>query len=160
MVLKTEKEARLLSASKQFDKGLSTYNLGLWDSILSHDVILHKDAITLNEDLYGAGAVKAYYQVRPSWPAMRCLSRTRSSTSFDRGACWRQAYIDRYEYEHVTLAGAADPHDNVTFSLSVDKVSTLAILALPSITETICPYYILNSHVPLCRASCRSTATT
>ena len=79
MVLKSDKEARLLSASKQFDNGLSRYNLGLWDSILAHNVVLHKDGITLNEDLSGASTVKAYYQVRPAWPGTGALGRERWS---------------------------------------------------------------------------------
>ena len=68
MVLKTEKEAQLLEKSKLFDKGLSKYDLSRWDSILSPDVVLHKDGITLSEDLFGLSSVKAYYQVLPRPP--------------------------------------------------------------------------------------------
>ena len=34
-----------------------------------------------------------------------------------------QAYIDRYNFEHVPIAGAVDEHAHCTFALHVDKVS-------------------------------------
>ncbi|CAL8471481.1 g11023 [Coccomyxa elongata] len=93
MVMKTDKEQRLLSASKTFDSGLSRFNLGAWDDVLSNDVTLHKDGVTLMNDLHGRNSVKGYFQ----------------------------AYIDRYNYEHVPICGAVDEHSNVAFSFHVDK---------------------------------------
>jgi len=93
MVLKTEREERLLSISKKFDAGLSRFNLGLWEEILSPHVVLHKDSVTLFDDLHGAKTVTSYFQ----------------------------AYIDKYHYEHQPLAGAVDEHDDVAFSFHVDK---------------------------------------
>ena len=60
---KSEKEARLLSASKAFDAGLARFDLSHWDDILDEHVVLHKDKLTLLEDIHGIGAVKAFYQV-------------------------------------------------------------------------------------------------
>ncbi|EIE22002.1 hypothetical protein COCSUDRAFT_56439 [Coccomyxa subellipsoidea C-169] len=91
--MKTEKEQRLLGASKTFDSGLSRFNLSAWDDLLSSDVILHKDGITLFDDLHGRNSVRGYFQ----------------------------AYIDRYSYEHIPITGAVDEHSNVAFSFHVDK---------------------------------------
>lgn len=63
-VLKSEKEQRLLNASKTFDSGLSRFNLSAWDEILASNVVLHKDGITLFDDLHGRNVVKGYFQVR------------------------------------------------------------------------------------------------
>ena len=60
---KSSKEQRLLSASKTFDQGLSRHHLSDWDSILDPNVILHKDSITLYDDLHGLSTVKGYFQV-------------------------------------------------------------------------------------------------
>ena len=60
---KSDKEQRLLSASKAFDQGLARHHLSDWTHILDPHVILHKDAITLYDDLHGIGAVKGYFQV-------------------------------------------------------------------------------------------------
>ncbi len=62
-VMKTDKEQRLLSASKTFDSGLSRFNLGAWDDVLANDVTLHKDGVTLMNDLHGRNSVKGYFQV-------------------------------------------------------------------------------------------------
>lgn len=62
--MKTEKEQRLLGASKTFDSGLSRFNLSAWDDLLSSDVILHKDGITLFDDLHGRNSVRGYFQVK------------------------------------------------------------------------------------------------
>jgi hypothetical protein len=35
--------------------GLSRFDLSLWDEILAPHVVLHKDAVTLHDDLHGAG---------------------------------------------------------------------------------------------------------
>jgi len=93
MVLKSEKEQRLLNASKTFDSGLSRFNLSAWDEILASNVVLHKDGITLFDDLHGRNVVKGYFQ----------------------------AYIDRYHYEHVPIAGAVDEPSHIAFSFHVDK---------------------------------------
>jgi len=93
MAHKSEKEARLLSASKAFDAGLARFDLSHWDDILDEHAVLHKDKLTLLEDIHGIGAVKAFYQ----------------------------AYIDRYNYQHTPVLGAVDEHANVAFSLHVDK---------------------------------------
>ncbi len=61
---RSNKEERLLSASKTFDQGLSRHHLSSWDSILDPHVILHKDSITLYDDLHGLSTVKGYFQVR------------------------------------------------------------------------------------------------
>ena len=61
---KSSKEQRLLSASKAFDQGLSRHNLSGWNDILDPHVILHKDVITLYDDLHGINSVKGYFQVR------------------------------------------------------------------------------------------------
>lgn len=58
----SSKESRLLSASKTFDQGLSRHHLSSWDSILDPHVTLHKDAITLYDDLNGISTVKGYFQ--------------------------------------------------------------------------------------------------
>ncbi len=58
----SNKESRLLSASKTFDQGLSRHHLSSWDSILDPHVTLHKDAITLYDDLHGLSTVKGYFQ--------------------------------------------------------------------------------------------------
>ena len=60
----SNKESRLLSASKTFDQGLSRHHLSSWDSILDPNVTLHKDAITLYDDLNGISTVKGYFQAR------------------------------------------------------------------------------------------------
>ena len=60
---KSAKEERLLSVSKAFDQGLSRHHLSGWDSILDQNVILHKDSITLYDDLHGLSTVKGYFQV-------------------------------------------------------------------------------------------------
>ena len=60
---KSSKEQRLLSASKTFDQGLSRHHLSDWDSVLDPNVILHKDSITLYDDLHGLSTVKGYFQV-------------------------------------------------------------------------------------------------
>ena len=60
---KSSKEQRLLNASKTFDQGLSRHHLSDWDSILDPNVILHKDSITLYDDLHGLSTVKGYFQV-------------------------------------------------------------------------------------------------
>ena len=60
----SNKESRLLSASKTFDQGLSRHHLSSWDSILDPHVTLHKDAITLYDDLNGISTVKGYFQAR------------------------------------------------------------------------------------------------
>jgi hypothetical protein len=43
----------------------------------------------------------------------------------DTGCVWGlQAYVDRYDYEHIPIAGAVDEHEGqggVAFSLSVDR---------------------------------------
>jgi len=93
MAHKSDKEQRLLSASKAFDQGLARHHLSDWTHILDPHVILHKDAITLYDDLHGIGAVKGYFQ----------------------------AYIDRYNFEHHVIAGAVDEPSNVAFSLHQDK---------------------------------------
>ena len=54
----------MLSASKAFDQGLSRHNLSGWNDILDPHVILHKDSITLYDDLHGINSVKGYFQVR------------------------------------------------------------------------------------------------
>ncbi len=59
----SEKEQRLLSASKRFDAGFSRYDLSQWNGLLHEDVVLHKDKLTLREDIHGIDAVKAYFQV-------------------------------------------------------------------------------------------------
>ena len=60
----SNKEQRLLSASKTFDQGLARHHLSSWDSILDPHVVLHKDSITLYDDLHGLSTVKGYFQVR------------------------------------------------------------------------------------------------
>ena len=60
---KSEKEARLLSASKTFDAGLQRFDLSHWDDILDEHCVLHKDKLTLQEDIHGIGAVRAFFQV-------------------------------------------------------------------------------------------------
>lgn len=62
-VLKTEKEQRLLDASKKFDSALASKDLSAWDKVLSEEVVLHKDGITLQGDLHGLKTVKGYFQV-------------------------------------------------------------------------------------------------
>lgn len=93
MAFKSDKEQRLLSASKAFNSGFQRYNLSVWGDLLDEHVVLHKDKLTLREDIHGKGAVIAYYQ----------------------------AYIDRYNYEHTPIAGAVDEHHNVAFSMHLDK---------------------------------------
>ncbi|KAK9836009.1 hypothetical protein WJX81_005706 [Elliptochloris bilobata] len=93
MTLKTEREARLLAVSKRFDAGLARFDLSLWDEVLAPGVILHKDSVTLFDNLHGAKTVKGYFQ----------------------------EYIKRYHYEHSPLAGAVDEHEDVAFSFHVDK---------------------------------------
>jgi hypothetical protein len=65
MVLKTEKEAALLAASKKFDQALSRYDLSPFHDLLAEDVVLHQDAVTLFYDLHGRNAVIGYFQARP-----------------------------------------------------------------------------------------------
>ena len=94
MTLKTEREARLLAASKRFDAGaclvkqllqllyvsacaellvagLSRFDLSLWDDLLAHNVVLHKDSVTLFDDLHGecmplySNLVSAVLRVQP-----------------------------------------------------------------------------------------------
>ena len=59
----SEKDQRLLSASKRFDSGFSRFDLSVWNGLLHEDVVLHKDKLTLREDIHGIDAVKAYFQV-------------------------------------------------------------------------------------------------
>ena len=68
----SEKEQRLLSASKRFDAGFSRYDLSQWNGLLHEDVVLHKDKLTLREDIHGIDAVKAYFQVTCTGPAVAC----------------------------------------------------------------------------------------
>jgi len=93
MAHKSAKEERLLSVSKAFDQGLSRHHLSGWDSILDQNVILHKDSITLYDDLHGLSTVKGYFQ----------------------------AYLDRYKFEHHVVCGAVDEPSNVAFSMHQDK---------------------------------------
>lgn len=60
---KSEKEQRLLSASKTFDAGLQRFDLSHWGDVLDEHVTLHKDKLTLLEDIHGSGAVRSFFQV-------------------------------------------------------------------------------------------------
>eukprot|EP00884_Botryococcus_braunii_P022034 jgi/Botrbrau1/8514/Bobra.0029s0018.1 len=95
MVIKTDNEGALLAASKQFDEALAKRDLAPLTDLLADDVVLHQDAVTLNHDLRGRRIVIKYFQ----------------------------SYVDRYNYEHVPIAGAVDKDEDngVAFSLSVDK---------------------------------------
>lgn len=93
MAHKSEKDQRLLDASKRFDSAFSRYDMSVFNGLLHEDVVLHKDKLTLREDIHGIDAVKAYFQ----------------------------AYIDRYNFEHVPICGAVDEHAHCTFALHVDK---------------------------------------
>lgn len=73
-MIKSDKEQRLLSASKSFDSGLSRFNLSAWDDVLASDVILHKDGVTLFDDLHGRNSVKGYFKAR-AFHEPRCCAR-------------------------------------------------------------------------------------
>ena len=77
----SNKESRLLSASKTFDQGLSRHHLSSWDSILDPHVTLHKDAITLYDDLHGLSTVKGYFQASSTSLAPDHLRTRRTHTS-------------------------------------------------------------------------------
>ena len=94
-----------------------------------------QDKLTLREDIHGIDAVKAYFQVCHwasdqrvpsclllSLPFMctHCLGMCGTATP--GCASWPQAYIDRYNFEHVPICGAVDEHAHCTFALHVDKV--------------------------------------
>jgi len=91
--MKSKHEEHLLQVSKDFDGVLSNRSTKELDSILSSDVTLHKDGITLGSDIKGVSGVKDYMQ----------------------------AYIDKYDFEHDVIAGAVDEQANVTFSFWQDK---------------------------------------
>jgi len=119
MTLKSEREARLLAVSKRFDAGLSRFDLSLWEEILAPNVILHKDSVTLFDDLHGAKTVTGYFQ----------------------------EYIKRYHYEHMPVAGAVDEHDDVAFSFHADKGVTPKGQTGKTATTTLGMFYhVFDKH--------------
>jgi len=91
--LKSEHEGHLLQISKDFDGALSSRSTEKLDSILDDNVIVHKDGISLGNDVTGKSAVKE----------------------------WIQSYIDKYEFTHDVICGAVDEQAQVTFSFWQDK---------------------------------------
>lgn len=142
MVLKTEKESALLAASKQFDDAIAKRDLSACTDLLADDVVLHQDSVTLFHDLKGKKVVTSYFQVLMPGFSLPSVSPTtvnnqiahvgahsrvhqfsRKAFVADNEYMIAQAYIDRYQYEHVPIAGAVDENEDggVAFSFSVDK---------------------------------------
>lgn len=140
MVLKTEKEGALLAASKQFDDAIAKRDLSPFTDLLADDVVVHQDSVTLFHDLKGKKVVTSYFQVRavsllaPDLKLLTCNDKVAtlpvdSFTLISYLMCahdlllYVQACIDRYQYEHVPIAGAVDENEDggVAFSFSVDK---------------------------------------
>lgn len=88
-------ESKLLDASKQLDAAVNKRDVDAIKALLADDVIVHKDDLTLKEDLKGLDAVGG----------------------------WFQAYFDRYVFKsHDAIAGAVDHNEPyVAFSLWQDK---------------------------------------
>lgn len=92
MPFKTEREKQLLEISKAFDDAIAAHDYSKLDGIVSESVVLHKDQVTLREDLTGKQALKQ----------------------------WLQSYSQKYTFQHEVIAGAAHT-DNYIFSFWVDK---------------------------------------
>lgn len=118
--------------------------------------MLHKDSITLYDDLHGLSTVKGYFQVgfakrhvvthyleKPdvmtTTHLIFCCVRLpeavmQQSLQFlvvypsvvvsigTDDAMLKQAYLDKYKYDHHVICGAVDEPSNVAFSMHQDKV--------------------------------------
>lgn len=88
----SEREKQLLEISKQFDSAITNHDYSKLDGLVADNVVVHKDHLTLREDLKGKAALKH----------------------------WLQSYSDKYTFQHEVIAGAVDPN-NYAFSFWVDK---------------------------------------
>ncbi|KAK9823774.1 hypothetical protein WJX72_005413 [[Myrmecia] bisecta] len=92
----TQKEQQLLSASKDFHNFIESQKTDSLSSLVTPEVTLHKDAITIQADVKGVDDVKQYFQ----------------------------SYFDKYSFKHVAVCGAVDEKANVAFSFAVDQKVT------------------------------------
>lgn len=93
MASPNERESKLLDLSKKYDAAVADRDAKTIESLLADDVTLHKDGISLGDDVKGKQSVLD----------------------------WNKAYFEKYDYKHESVVGAVNDEDNVIFSFWTDE---------------------------------------
>jgi hypothetical protein len=101
------KEKQLLELSMSYDQAIESCDADTLKHLLTNNVVLHKDELTLFDDVVGKDAVANYFE----------------------------AYWEKYTFKHEAIAGAVDANKMAVFSFSADRDVTPKREAFPGLPD-------------------------